>query len=187
MTFAEIQQRREANVESRSESTPVMPKPGAAIRAGTNNGQPIGYLADATLQLDRSMVGLPFEMSGSVVDQCERWQHWCDELDKFLARMAGEPRDPAWAPQVEQFIVKQLAVTERNALRIRALECRSTRCALEVASESQSGVRHEGLWNYGNLDLEWDGASAVGWELDPSTGVQTYVEVETWIRRSSDD
>ena len=183
MTLAGIQQRREAGREidpARSiGATPVN------TSVTTVSTEPIGHFADSMEQLDRSMVGLPFEMFESVIRQCRRW-HDCEDMDTFLRRMAAEPRDPDWAPQIEQYIVKALAIEEEGALRVRALECRATRCALEVASEAQQyGIQK--TWHVGDLDLISIGPSAYGSEPDPGTGLVTYVNVHTWRRKTASD
>jgi len=182
MTWADIQQRREAHREAAARREPAARPPMASMQSVTD--QPIGRLADAKEQLDRSMVGLPFQMSDSVAGNCRRNPGFpCDDLDQFLERMKAESRDPEWAPAIEQYIVKSLQIEEEGALRIRALECRRTRCALEVASEAQSGIQK--AWKMGALDIRESWFAAWGTERDASTGVETRVWVHTWRRKSA--
>jgi len=177
-TLSDIQQHREEN------RAPPVAKPAPPANSTASN-ESLGHVADAKEQLNRSMVGLPFERSPSVVNSCDHVRNdLCKQLDRFLERMSAEPRDPDWAPRMEQFIVRSLAVEEEGALRIRALECRKTRCALEVASEAQQyGIQK--TWDLGDVDLKETGAAALGAERDPSTGLVTYVNVHTWLRKSA--
>lgn len=176
-TLADGQQRREvdrlAPSVRESASTPTQ-------ETLTGKNDPIGRLADAEGQLDRSMVGLPFALSKSVTEACKE-RGDCEDLEIFLVKMAAEPRNPDWAPRMERYIVQSIQREEDGALRIRALECRTTRCAIEVASEAQMGIQKS--WKFdGELRLE--GASGYGRELERDTAILTKVMVHTW--RSKD-
>lgn len=177
LSLAEIQQRRDAH-----QAAPKPAPPPALVKISTrdvSNG-PTGRIADAKEQLNRSMVGMPFEMSASVLETCKRWND-CGRIGTFLERMAAEPRNPEWAPKMEQQLVTVIEIEERNEVRIRALECRRDSCAIEVASESQRGIQR--AWRTGAPDLEWSGPSAYGTELDRATGILTYVSVTTLRRK----
>jgi len=178
LTLSEIQRRRDAHREATAASAPVVVPTKVTSRAASD--EPVGRFADAKEQLNRSMVGLPFAMSESVTENCNRFGHGCDDVKKVLERMAAEPRDPDWAPRMERFILKWIEVEEGGALRIRALECRHDWCALETASEAQAGIQKS--WPLGTNDL-YPTSRTYGVEHDLATGIVTYVSVRTWSRR----
>ena len=103
-------------------------------------------------------------------------------MTAFLERMATETRDTEWAPAMEARIERSTYEGERGQYRIRALECRSTRCALEVASESKNtGIRFVG----DSADQMFPSTKAIAWEHDPQTGIQTHVIVQVWQKRAA--
>jgi hypothetical protein len=57
----------------------------------------------------------------------------CEQAMPLLAAMHSEPRDPRWAVPMEALVAKSMQVGGKDWVQIRALECRSTRCALEYA------------------------------------------------------
>jgi len=126
-----------------------------------------------------SLVGLPFELSPSVRTNCQRWEGDCKDMDAFLERMKAEPRNAGWARAMEARIEKAVMSGERGKFRIRALECRSTRCALEVASEVESsGVQFDA-----DPALAMDMTERRGYfarENDPQTGITTLVSAQVW-------
>jgi len=120
-----------------------------------------------------------FELSPSVQANCRLWEGDCKELDRFLERMKREPRNTDWARAMEARIEKAVISGERGKFRIRALECRSTRCALEVASEVDSiGVQFDSDPAFDELMFERPGYHAS--ESDPQTGATTLVTAQTW-------
>lgn len=162
-----------------AQATP--PAAGADASAGTTIQFAISTAPSAgDLNPDRNMVGLPFKPSDSIVSDCllVSWRP-CQELKVFLERLEAESRDEAWARDMEARIEKAVVSGERGKFRIRALECRRTRCALEVASE----VDTIGLLS--DADPEFDElmfprASGIAREDDPLTGTRTIVSVQTW-------
>jgi len=126
-----------------------------------------------------SLVGLPFELSPSVRANCRLWEGDCKEMDAFLERMKAEPRNTEWAREMEARIEKAVTSGERGKFRIRALECRSTRCALEVASEVDSiGVQFDSDPAFDEIMFARPGYYAR--ESDPQTGITTLVSAQTW-------
>lgn len=88
------------------------------------------------LVLENSLVGRAFPVSASVEAHCSEYPdipEVCDELHELLARMSKEPRDPGWATSMEEKL-RRLIMVEPGRFTIRALQCRSSVCALEVAS-----------------------------------------------------
>jgi hypothetical protein len=126
-----------------------------------------------------SVVGMSFELSESVRENCERSEGACKELVRFLVRMTAEPRNATWARDMEARIEKAVLSGERGKFRIRALECRSTRCALEVASEvDRIGIEFDSDPAFNDLMMPRQGFFAN--EHDPQTGITTLVSVQVW-------
>jgi hypothetical protein len=94
--------------------------------------------------------------------------------------MAQEPRDPAWAPDMETKL-QDLVMAEPNKFSIRDIECRMSLCAVEVASVYGPYL---GKINSNNpLDnnlFTWFGM--FGYETDPSAARIT-VTLLTFKRR----
>lgn len=95
---------------------------------------------DAAQQLGdaAAMVGRPFPLSASVERGCDRLsagggRDYCEEDRTLLSRLAQEPRDPVWASYAEARL-RAFVLSEGDKYAVRALECRSTLCAIEVTS-----------------------------------------------------
>jgi len=132
----------------------------------------------------RSMV-FNFRVSKSVIDDCRRTPMYnCQRLDNILAKMAAQPRDLTWAPDTESRLARVL-VDDARGVHIRALECRSTLCAAELASDTDyprvSLASDDAL----DRELRWDGATTTAWEDDARTGRRTIVTAVTWEMRES--
>jgi hypothetical protein len=183
MTLADVQKRREETRAAEAAvvvQSPVVQSPAAASPRVTPPDR-WSVMKDPT---ERSLVGLPFKMSESVELACARRPQWndCKRLNAFLERMTAEARDPSWAPGMEARIERFTYEGERGQYRIRALECRSTRCALEVASESKNvGISYVG----DNADRMFPISSAIAAEHDPQTGIRTNVIVQVWQKSAA--
>jgi hypothetical protein len=81
-------------------------------------------------------VGNPFPISRSVKDSCDRISHLgkasCGDIFSLLELLQKESRDSRWAKSMEQ-LIRDL-VSAQPGYSIRALDCRSTVCAVEVES-----------------------------------------------------
>jgi hypothetical protein len=125
-----------------------------------------------------------FRLSNSVMDACGLHELWndCSKLNGFLERMRAELRDVEWARMAEARIARAVHEGERGQYRIRALQCHSTRCVLEVVSESRtSGISYIAAYDDG---LSED-VGAVATEDDPQTGIRTRVFVQIWQKRDN--
>jgi hypothetical protein len=78
----------------------------------------------------------------------------CGELLQKLDEFAGEERDPDWATVTERSIVRHVHEALPDS-RIRAVECRTSLCVVEVASPSgyleipdEPEQRQLGLYDY---------------------------------------
>lgn len=80
--------------------------------------------------------GIPFPISQSVVRYCEQISELgsadCSTHLSILAQLEKENRDSGWASAIESAITS--IVKSDPAFRIRALECRTSVCALEIES-----------------------------------------------------
>ena len=85
------------------------------------------------------VIGRPFPMSPSVEGPCRKEiakdpkTASCDRVLDLLSAMAREPRDPAWAFEAETRL-RDLINANPKLFTIRAIECRTSLCAIEVAS-----------------------------------------------------
>jgi hypothetical protein len=84
--------------------------------------------------LDASYVGRPFPVSRSAQIDCtaDRGSIDCED-QRRLDEFAQEPRDLAWAPQLENAL-RNLIDKRNPEFSIRNVECRLVTCVLEVAS-----------------------------------------------------
>ena len=78
----------------------------------------------------------PFPTSESVRHDCQGTSAGvgiCEAVMQLLQKFAEEPRDPGWAPDTEARI-RAFVESEGGKFAIRALECRTSVCAVEVES-----------------------------------------------------
>lgn len=122
-------------------------------------------------EIDTSVIGRPFPVSSSVTTSCRAisggGDDACGNTWEPLRRMEQEPRDSAWANEMESMLGDHLASGDVGKFRIRAVECRTTICVVEV--ESMSGPY------FGSFDRDaplfkvlYPGIGAHGYETDPS-------------------
>jgi hypothetical protein len=81
-----------------------------------------------------SVIGRPFPVSASVEKGCRRGVDTCDEVYELLLEMAQEPRDFAWATDMEAKLRDYVKNIEPDKFSIRTIECRTSLCVVEVAS-----------------------------------------------------
>jgi hypothetical protein len=122
----------------------------------------VGAAAQAREPADQpAVIGKPFRISDSVKKYCEAGPNilMCEQTMPLLAALKAEPRDPKWAVPMEALIEKSMRVGGKEWARIRALECRSTRCALEYAVPVN------------DLDHDVDGSEELERLMDPLGGI----------------
>lgn len=118
------QPQRNSNVGNGSEQVPA--KRGPIERVSSQE------VVNPTL--DTSVVGRPFPISRSVQPDCTADSGSLDcESQRRLDEFAQEPRDLAWAPQLERAL-RDLMDQRNPDFSIRNVECRLVTCVLEVAS-----------------------------------------------------
>lgn len=86
-----------------------------------------------------AVIGRPFPISASVESNCRHWSKndagdMCGEVQQLLSKMAQEPRDPTWARKMEEALRDHVTTEEPGKFSIRAIECRTSVCAVEVES-----------------------------------------------------
>jgi len=136
-------------------------------------------LAGFASRTDKSVIGSQFPMSASVDAGCKSVTlsgrgAICDRLRHDLSVMAHEPRDEAWAADIEAKLQNLIDSQISDDLSIRNVECRTTYCALELAQIRSSSGKYTfigGYLPYGTPvydQITWTGGSGVGTEIDPS-------------------
>jgi len=128
-----------------------------------------------------SVVGNPFPVSEAIEVGCRRDPADCEKILGLLERMAQEPRDPAWAGDMEGKMRAEVS-TEPGKYAIRALECRKTMCALET--ESIFGIFRG--FDYGSPSYRalWEFDRQFGYERSQNgDGNRVTVTLRTYTRR----
>ena len=129
-------------------------------------------------------VGRPFPLSPSVIQQCVPSESSCKSTTEFLSKMEAEPRDLAWARETEKRLEAAIERREPGKYNVRAIECRTMRCAIEVAA-----VNDQYLVDFFDDDLYLSknvraGIGTWGHEANPNGG-EIVVSVMTFERRSN--
>jgi hypothetical protein len=125
-----------------------------------------------------SVIGRPFPVSASVAAGCKVYT--CPETDEALARFAREPQDPAWSAQMEAKL-QNYVESQPGQYKIRAIECRTTLCFIEVASPY--GTIPIPPYNYPLEEWLFPGVPEVGFEHNVSLGKIT-VSLMPFVRQS---
>lgn len=172
--------------EQTSQQRSVTPLPQAQA-----DNPPAGFPAqapslndDGAFHVDRSVAGHAFPVSASIIAECEpvpgwRPSHACRPNRKLLEAMAEEPREEPWASAAEQAI-RELLAQQPTTYTIRALECRTSLCFMEVASEMQA---FSSRW----YDFETKGPLTAGFSISSSEtaeyGTRVYVTQLPFVRK----
>ena len=179
LTMARLQERFDAAKRRAAPGLMQVRRSAVPVNSAVTSAPTIPQISTGHLGADYE-----FRLSPSVVEDCQRPPaSGCRPLAEFLEEMARERRDPMWAADMESRLAQLVTRGERHNYRIRSLECRSTRCAVEVASEVD--YARVSLVSDDVLDraLRWSAVSAAAWEENPSGGRTTVVTVATWVRR----
>lgn len=131
-----------------------------------------------------AVIGHPFRVSASVEIICKRFSSGdrdsCSEVHRVLSEFSQEPRDLAWATNIEN---RLLALAESDNYTVRDIECRASLCVGEVASIYGRFPWMEVLGKDAVLEKSLLPVVATyGYETDPSMG-RTTVTLMTYIRR----
>lgn len=133
-----------------------------------------------------AVIGKPFRVSASVTSYCAMQPRlmMCEAFEPQLAEFLAETRDARWAAPVERLIARSMLVNGRPWAQIRALECRSTRCALEYAvAVDDLGRDVDGDEELDKL-MEPVGGVALVPELPAGPGKGVFVNVLIWRKPS---
>jgi len=129
--------------------------------------EPVASAAGETGAMDpAAVVGRHFPVSASVIAGCKS-RGGCPNLDEQLDKFAQEPRDLAWAADVESKL-RALVMASSGQFAIRSVECRTSLCAIEVASLSGPFLSGISL-NPALRALLYSGYGAFGIERDASS------------------
>lgn len=130
---------------------------------------------------DLRVVGRPFPLSPSMNAEC-RADVGCAPALRLLKQLSKEPRDPIWASTMEAGL--RDLVMSQPGYSIRAIECRASLCAAEVAS----GL---GMFNftaqtgpYGSdpsLSSLYAFYSETAYEHDPAYATVTLMTFRRWL------
>lgn len=102
---------------------------------------------DSYPQVEEDVAGRPFPLSPSVMRQCVSRlpsESDCPQLMEFLLEFERESRSATWAHDMEGQLKKALTHTDPGKFSVRAIECRSNRCFVEVSAPYE--------WNLGDID-----------------------------------
>jgi hypothetical protein len=99
---------------------------------GRDTAAPTTAGATASTAMDpRNVIGRPFPVSASVISGCK--SAGCPRVDEYLSQFAQEPRDLAWASDME-IALRNYVTASQPDVTIRNVECRTSVCFIEVAS-----------------------------------------------------
>jgi hypothetical protein len=104
------------------------------------NAHTVDKRADVSVRstgpVDTSVVGIKFPVSPSLKGECAANQLLgraeCEDVWRKLAAMDVEPRASIWADEMEAKIRAVVTAADPEKYSIRALECRTSTCALEI-------------------------------------------------------
>jgi len=136
---------------------------------------------DAEASDPADVIGHPFPVSASVEASCRGLGSSCDEhLEGILSQFAQEPRDPAWAKEMEAKLRDQVMTAEPDKFSIRAIECRTTLCVVEVAS--LQGPYRAAPYAFVRSNNLFNGSAMYGYESNEYQAMIT-VTLRTFVRR----
>ncbi len=104
-----------------------------------------GEISALELEDAKSADGRPFPTSRSVTRACATdpaIAQSCLRLMEVLSELSAEPRDIRWARDMEERIEAAVARPDPGKFTVRAVECRSTHCALEVSANNEYYLGH---------------------------------------------
>lgn len=152
-----------------------------SIAAGTKyNGEVVGH-SDYAHSVEgkgpdpNAVIGQPFQVSPSVETICKRFsseeRDSCAVVHRVLAEFSQEPRDVAWATNIED---RLRTLAEFDNYTVRDIECRTSLCVGEVAAISgrfpwMEDLRKDAVLEKSLLPV----VATYGYESDPSTGRTT--------------
>src|SRR5882724_10666711 len=108
----------------------VLPATTALKETSSSEGTGSANPGSSEAEVDpRAVVGRHFPMAASLAAGCK--VDGCPELDEALAKFSLEPRDLAWAANVETKL-RDFVGAHSDRYMIRTVECRTSLCVMEV-------------------------------------------------------
>jgi hypothetical protein len=129
-------------------------------------------------EVTRDVAGKPLSISVPIDRACGKLPLFCKEGLEILTAVANEPRDDSWATATETIIRKEIERPEHGQQTIRALECRSTLCALEVVTLTEA-VKYDYKLRFELLHTD---TSFLFWREADKSGVPVWVSVRFFHR-----
>lgn len=128
---------------------------------------------------DDSYVNQPLPISDSVLQFCQKTDR-CESVFIVLRELAQEPRDLTWAPRTEDILRRFVQSYPEGRYSIRAIECRTSGCVMEVSSPVGSLPLMYGHPLFDDSMLER--INRLGFEYDDS-GKRTVVDFRILVKR----
>jgi hypothetical protein len=165
-------------------SVPSTAHPLSQSRGDAREVEREGARSDNIVEAERpylGVVGRPFPLSPSMEAECRVDEEGCALALRLLKQFSQQPRDPAWASKMEAGL-REL-VMSRPGYSIRAIECRVSLCAAEVASSLGMFNFIASTGPYGS-DLSLRSLSTVygetAYEHNPTYATVTLMTFERW-------
>ena len=118
-------------------------------------------------------VGSPFRPSPSIEKRCRTrpvpTADSCSEVSRLIEEMSREDRDEAWATRTESQI-RIVVAARQDGTQIRALECKTSLCAIETVSPAIEHLVILGQAEQESTGVIDDGDYVLAWEEDPARG-----------------
>jgi hypothetical protein len=175
--------------ERRAENLQEVPVAVSAFSSSALSKSGIGT-ADIAVP-DPTVIGRPSPVQGAISTQCKQPATLtrlidCDKISGVLQTLVQEARDSDWAARAEAQLRKAVAADpSTHDFTVRALECRTTLCVLEIAAPGHSpttlDIAHR--LPLGDGPLVAFREPELSWVDHESSGRPTLVDVAVFVRR----
>lgn len=161
--------------------------------AKQNDGSDGSQLPKNSVATSDAAIDRPFPVSDSVMATCKKydaeWERnpalggdspWtCSKLNELLPKLAEERRDEVWATRMEGKF-RELIMAEAGNFEIRAIECRTSMCAVECAS--LDGLLPDPPYEFRRDNQLKTAERMWGYEIGPA-GARVTVTLAVYTRR----
>jgi hypothetical protein len=160
----------ESRVQNDAEQTSSgMPESQEAARGENASSEGASRLQDES----QSIEVVPFRPSRSIQERCRTQPvptaDSCKEVGTFLEEMSRELRDAPWAASTE-LRLRAVVAARGDGTQIRALECKTSLCAIETLSPGDQHLAILGQAEQEAAGIVDDGDFVLAWEEDPTHG-----------------
>jgi hypothetical protein len=95
------------------------------------------------VSISQDVVGKAFPLSETLANLCKpidgrRLRASCERANELLGEFKLEPREEPWASNIEEKFRRMIATRNPGYWQVRALECRTSLCALETTTTDRS-------------------------------------------------